>query len=245
VPILKKVNKSFFKKWTPEMAYVLGFFFADGSYDVNPRGSEYFSFQITDKQLLYRIRDVLESNHKIAVRSPRTENDNIQYRLQIGSKEMCKDLKKLGISQNKSTTAVFPEVPRKYVGAFIHGYFDGDGNVWSGLTHRKRKVQGVTLLAAFTSCSKKFLVGLQNENCKHGIGNGSLFKLKNNNAFRLQYSAKDSIILFNLMYGKSIQNGLVLQRKKIVFDNFLVKRNKLRSVSESFLPTVSKNIKVN
>jgi len=205
------------------MAYVLGFFFADGSYDVNPRGSEYFSFQITDKKLLHDIRDALGSDHKISVRPPRNPNDSIQYRLQIGSKEMCADLQKLGVSKNKSHTATFPKVPKKYVGAFIHGYFDGDGNVWSGVTHKQRKVQGMTLLTGFTSCSEKFLVGLQSQNQKHGLGKGSLFKLKNNNAFRLQYSAKDSIILFNLMYDSLSCNRLSLQRKKKVFERFIEK----------------------
>jgi len=38
------------------MAYVLGFFFADGSYDVHKNGGEYFSFQITDKNLLEKIK---------------------------------------------------------------------------------------------------------------------------------------------------------------------------------------------
>ena len=56
MPIYKKVNKNFFKKWSSEMAYVLGFFMADGSIDVNPRGSQYFSIQICDKELLEEIR---------------------------------------------------------------------------------------------------------------------------------------------------------------------------------------------
>ncbi len=33
MPIYKTKNEAFFKKWTPEMAYVLGFFTADGTID--------------------------------------------------------------------------------------------------------------------------------------------------------------------------------------------------------------------
>jgi len=31
MPIYKEINISFFKKWDPEMAYILGFIFADGN----------------------------------------------------------------------------------------------------------------------------------------------------------------------------------------------------------------------
>jgi hypothetical protein len=54
MPIFKTKNENFFKNWTPEMAYVLGFFTADGSMIRNKRGAHFIEFQITDKNLLYR-----------------------------------------------------------------------------------------------------------------------------------------------------------------------------------------------
>jgi len=218
MPVYKTVNKDFFKTWTPEMSYVLGFFFAHGSYDINPRGSEYFSLQITDRLLLLQIQSVLQSNHKISVRKPRNIQESTQYRLQIGSKEMCADLRKYGICQKKAHTVKFPTVPKKYVASFIRGYFDGDGNVWSGAIHKDRKKQQQTLLAAFTSCSDKFLLGVQAILVEYGLGRGSLFKTQT--AYRLQYSAKDSIILSNLMY-RDVCKGLLLERKKKVFQKFI------------------------
>ena len=103
------------------MAYVLGFFFADGSYDINKRGGEYFSFQITDKELLADIKKVMKSDHKISVRLRRKSFENTQYRLQVGSKDMCSDLRTLGISNRKAHTAKFPRVPKIYLGHFIRG----------------------------------------------------------------------------------------------------------------------------
>jgi len=203
------------------MAYVLGFFFADGSYDVNKNGGEYFSFQITDKYLLESIKEVMESDHKISVRKRSKQTENTQYRMQVGSKEMCADLKKIGITTHKAYTSEFPKIPVEYIGNFVRGYFDGDGNVWSGLIHTQRTKQTVTLMTAFTSCSSTFLTGLQKTCKQYGVRGGSLFEIKNSNAFRLQYSAKDSIILFNLMYGKPIHNGLFLARKKKVFERFI------------------------
>ena len=50
------------------MAYVLGFFAADGNMIKNKRGAHFIEFQITDKNLLEKIRELLGSNQKIAIR---------------------------------------------------------------------------------------------------------------------------------------------------------------------------------
>jgi len=55
MPIYKKVNINFFKKWTPQMAYVLGFFTADGSMIRNKRGTCFIELEITDKELLEKL----------------------------------------------------------------------------------------------------------------------------------------------------------------------------------------------
>ncbi len=219
MPIKKNINNDFFKNWTPEMAYVLGFFFADGSYDVNKNGGEYFSFQIVDRDLLEKIKKVMDSDHKISVRKRIKLSESTQYRVQVGSKKMCADLRRVGVTNRKAYTAKFPHVPTGYVEHFIRGYFDGDGNVWSGLIHPHRTKQTMTLMTAFTSCSSSFLEGLQNTLVDLGMGRGSLFK--RGGAYRLQYSAKDSIILFDLMYGRPVCRGLFLERKKKVFEKFI------------------------
>ena len=69
MPIQKTRNENFFKVWTPDMAYVLGFFAADGSMNRNKRGGHYIEFQITDGDLLEKIRTLLQSNNKIAIRN--------------------------------------------------------------------------------------------------------------------------------------------------------------------------------
>ena len=198
------------------MAYVLGFFMADGSITVNSRGSQYISIQICDKGILEKMRKVMESEHQISLRK-RNKNESDIYRLQIGSKEMCDDLRKLGVRERKTYTMGLPDIPKKYFGDFVRGYFDGDGHVWSGMIHKDRKDPKITLQIGFTSCSGKFLRDLQDSLKSFNISKGSFFA--RNNYFCLKYSLEDSLILSKIMYN-NVENDLFLKRKKLVFENF-------------------------
>ena len=200
------------------MAYILGFFCADGSLTINPRGSHYMDFHMTDKTLLQDIRRVMSSNHKLVERR-RSHKWSPLYRLQIGSKEMCNDLQNLGVHERKTYTMTVPHVPKEYFSDFVRGYFDGDGNVWMGEIHKKRKTQLLTIQTGFTSCSNGFLTSLRDELSKMGI-HGSVYKRKGENAFRLQFSIKGSIMLYQLMY-KDLSSDLFLNRKKKVFEKYI------------------------
>ena len=202
------------------MAYVLGFFCADGTITVNHRGSEYIAIQIVDKKLLEGIRKSLDSNHKIATRI-RPKEKNVIYRLQIGSKEMCNDLRALGAVEQKTYRLVLPDVPTRYIGHFVRGYFDGDGNVWTGYVHKERKKHFYTIQTSFTSCSKGVLSNLKDKLEEINI-KGSLFKRRYKDIYRLQYSVKGSILLYQLMYDE-LKSYLYLERKKKVYDKFVRK----------------------
>lgn len=218
MPVYKYANRRFFKKWSPEMAYVLGFFCADGTITVNPWGSEYFVIQIADEDLLKQIRKTLTSEHKISKRIHKKDK-SVFYRLQIGSKEMCNDLRILGAVEKKTYRLILPDIPKKYFGHFVRGYFDGDGNVWTGYVHKERKRHLYVIQTGFTSCSQEFLNNLKNRLTKIGI-QGSLYPRKNRNVFRLQYSIKSSILLYQLMYN-NICSELYLERKKKVFNEYI------------------------
>jgi len=220
MPIYKTKDEDFFKKWSSEMAYILGFFIADGSLTINPRGSKYIDFGITDGDLLFEIRKVLKSNHRIS-KINRGDNCKKVYRLQIGSKEMFNDLLKLGLKVNKTGKEVLPKVPNIYFKDFIRGYFDGDGGVWSGLCHKKdRKKPTKVLMVTFTSGGNEMLRKIA---CRLNKSIGT--KLKRityyGNAFRLQYSMNDSIKLYNFMYKEINNKMLFLKRKKDIFDSFI------------------------
>lgn len=209
------------------MAYVLGFLYADGNITNSiPSRTQYIHLYSNDEHILYAIKAVLSSSHgiqkvsnKTFARTGKTYKSKDGFRLRIGSKEMYSDLLKLGVVPNKSRIATFPNIPKKYLGSFIRGNFDGDGCVFL------QKALGITqpviikkLSAIFTSGSYKFLEGMvgvikNNLTISHNrIYNGT-------RSFQLRYSTKDSIELFKLMY-QDCRSGLYLKRKSDIFNDY-------------------------
>lgn len=215
MPIFKAKNEKFFEKWSHGTAYILGFLFADGSLSKNKRGAHFIELQITDRDLLEKIRSALSAEHKISRREMPKPQKPI-YRLQIGSKKMFGDLVRLGLMPRKTKVAKFPSVPLKYLSSFVRGYFEGDGNVWTGLVHKKRRKATVALRTVFTSGNRRFLKGLANI-LKFRIGIAGVLSYYSN-AYRLIYSTRASINLYKFMYNKP---ALYLERKKKIFEKYL------------------------
>lgn len=219
MPIQKIFNKKFFKVWSPEMAYILDFLFADGNIIKTKRNTYFVGWYSGDHDLLTAMAQSMGSNHKIALRKAKMGS---VYALQIGSKELFSDLVRLGLTPNKSRRMQLPKIPKKYVGDFIRGYFDGDGNVWSGLVHKKRKTPTLVLNVAFTSASRDFLKKLSNLLKERGLCGGSLYKIKNKECSRLSYNTTDALKLYKIMYNKP--HKLFISRKMAVFCEFVKMR---------------------
>jgi intein-encoded DNA endonuclease-like protein len=217
MPMHRTLNVNFFKKWTSEMAYVLGFFCADGSMIKNKRAAHFIEFGITDRNLLKMIREAFGSNHKIKIRR---RNGSISYRLQVGSKEMFNDLLMLGLCPRKSKRISLPKMPKEYFSHFVRGYFDGDGHVVVSKYIRKDRGNRkfTTILSGFTSCSREFLRNLQNglRQFAHIVG-GSLSC--NDNYYRLSFSVNDTLALYRFLY-KNSDNYFYLERKRRVFEEY-------------------------
>jgi hypothetical protein len=222
VPVLKKVNKDFFKKWTHDMAYVVGFFAEDGYITVNRRGGQFWCMDITDRKLIEGIREVIGSEHRIGVRK-RHKKRYTSYRLQIGSIEICDDMRKLGFKENKTKSLAIPHVPKKYFSDFVRGYFDGDGNVWVGYVHKDRVKPTLVINTVFTSCSKPFLDALFEKIYMHCKVSGRV-KKGNGNFYRLVYSVNGSLKLYDFMYNRLGASKLFLKRKKDVFERYMKMR---------------------
>ncbi len=208
MPIYRTKNEDFFKTWSSDMAYLLGFFAADGNMVCNGRGGYYISFEITDLDLLESIKSVLGSQNKISVRNRKSSWKTI-YRLQIGSKNMYRDLCLLGFTPHKSLTIAWPDIPTIYLHDFIRGYFDGDGCVHLGRYWRKdRCMWKLQFSVRFTSGSRKFLESLWSAIEPVVLG-GHISRKKR--GYELVFGQHDSIALFNFLYNNDTE--LFLKRK--------------------------------
>lgn len=134
-----KVNESFFKCInTEEKAYILGFICADGHID---KDRLVITVSIKDKDILEKIRAVMQSNHPIK-EVTRTNPYNKTNRktltlveLMIGSVGLVKSLFDMGLTTNKTYTLngdILKYIPKYLMRDFLRGYFDGDGNVFFG-----------------------------------------------------------------------------------------------------------------
>ncbi len=216
MPIYRKINKKFFRKWSRDMAYILGFLFADGNIICTQRGAWFWSLQITDKSIIERIKKTINSSHKIYLKT-RKDNQKQLYRLQIGSKEMCADLMLLGLIPKKSKVLKWPKIPADYFSDFLRGYFDGDGGVWMGFKNKKQKNKIYAINTYFTSGSKNFLISLRNILSQKGVLGGSL--VEKERGYDLKYSIKNSLILYKIMYNR--RSPLFIKRKKDRFEKYM------------------------
>ncbi|MFA4889299.1 MAG: LAGLIDADG family homing endonuclease [Candidatus Omnitrophota bacterium] len=206
-----QANIDFFKKWSPGMAYVLGYFSADGCMFVNPRGSKYVSFSSTDIELLEKVKKLLNSKHKLSRKKIQNEKWNASFVLQIGSKRMFGDLLKLGFIPNKELRLKLPDIPKIYIRHFVRGYFDGDGSIIYGYFKRRARKNKMTryISTCFACANPDFLKHLSEVLLKHAaVGKGYIDR----KGGHLSYSKLDSSKLFRYMY-KGVLKEQYLERK--------------------------------
>lgn len=196
------VNDGFFNMWTFDMAYILGYIFADGNVAWKPEKS-YRALTITaaakDVNHLEKIRIILESTKNLLY----SDSTN-SYRLIVNSKKLCEDLMKLGVIPRKSLVVEFPDIPKEYVCHFIRGVIDGDGCI--RYNDRKRSPYFEISIA---SGSYKFLEKMV-EIIKQNIGVSSKITNVKNNTFIIRYSCKRGLKLAEWIY---YNQNLCLERK--------------------------------
>ena len=131
--------------------------------------------------------------------------------------------------QNKSLTVHFPKIPKKYLGHFLRGYFDGDGCVhFARAVGKNKKLIIKRVRVIFTSGSKKFLEEMNRTIKIIGINGGKIYPSKR--SYQAIYNTKDSVRMFKLMYQDTSINSFFM-RKFRIFNNYFELRPKVVDVT--------------
>ena len=195
------INHNYFKEWSPNMAYILGFWFADGCIS----SKRIFSIKLhkKDKYLLEKIMKDMGSN------KPLYGVDRKYCCLSISSKNIYEDIVKLGGKERKSLDVEFPVIPQKYMSYFIRGLWDGDGSIFRVYERKHYK-------SSYTCGSKLFLEGLKNALCNNIPNlNPKIYERKNklskNKYYNMVLCANGTRMLRGFIYND--HNDLKLERK--------------------------------
>lgn len=222
---IKQINQDFFKTWSSKMAYVLGYFVADGCISVSEgRKNNPYTFNITSVDLYHlgKIKKALKSEYKISKKSG--SSNNIAYQIQVRNLILCRDLIELGIYPRKTYNLGPIKILDKYFSDFVRGFFDGDGSVYI------QKVNGtLQIKSSFVAVSPLFIQDFNKCLCKAlGVKEKSIHKQIDKKGERLVkydicFYIDDSEKLAEFMYGNN--STLYLKRKKDIFEKWkLIKR---------------------
>lgn len=210
------LNENFFKTWTKEMAYTIGFIMADGNIKLSPRNGGVLSIRlnIKDDIILKNIKKFINTDAPITYKYYPNRN---YCNLNICSRIICEDLIKLGVIENKTYRVNIPKsTPTEYIQDLIRGIFDGDGCA----EIKKPKLSPNNNLSLKITGQKALLENIKNiyyEFTK--INQGSLRK-QLSNCFDLVFSGIKSSILFgNFLFNNSTPETR-LERKYCIYKNF-------------------------
>lgn len=208
-----QINERFFDVRNPQMAYVLGYLYADGSLeDASYLRGKYIRVSSVEKYSILRIRRWLSSKHSIVEQKSAWRNGKTKYLLRIGSHKLYEKLTAYGLHPNKSLTIRFPSILENYLHHFIRGYFDGDGCVYFYRTRGKLgKLITKKLSVIFTSGSRLFLEKL-NTVLRGHIDLRQKKVYRGQRAYQLRYGTSDSVKLFRFLY-KDVPRQLYFVRK--------------------------------
>lgn len=198
------INSDFFKYWNDEMAYILGYIFADGSVRIRKSGME-LSIKSKDFEILETMNNKMRSNYRISKES--IETGEI-FRLSIYRSEIVKDLIKFGVIPRKTLIMTLPDIPENFFFHFIRGYFDGDGHV---------RINRNCLDIIFTSGNERFLKELKSKLEDLGI-RANISSPRQHCFYNLRISRENREYFVKKLYENHA--GLYLQRKKAVFNEF-------------------------
>lgn len=208
----------YFRKWSRNMAYVLGFICADGNVSRTSRngGTLHIGLAKKDKNHLEKLKGLLKTE------VPIYENKNAVI-LAICSITIVNSLIELGVMERKSTILKWiNNIPDEYINHFIRGYFDGDGTVLvtKNRDTRNKNEYIYKRLQISILGTEDFLNGIKKEFCKfYGKEVGNVIKMKQCNAYRYSLASRSAIYFCKYIY-KDSNAGNRMDRKYSRYRDF-------------------------
>ncbi len=211
------VNQAYFETWSPNMAYILGYIWADGCVYINDRHAKLiFRCVETDRELLAAIKEEVKATTawQYYKGCPVKVNgyDRYQGKPQVAFSVHCRRLVKClieqhGILPNKSNrNPSAPMVPSDMMPHFARGVLDGDGSVVLDGRYRPNVIYVGTHV--FISDLRNSIVACAGIRKPSVLKCGSSEKLS-----RIGWSAKcDLLVLIPWLYPSG--NYIFLQRKR-------------------------------
>lgn len=214
---------------TPNKAYILGFFYADGCNFIKKQTIS-MSLQECDKEILEKIRMELGSSKELEFLeySKRKDMDNDyhyadMYRLLLFSSHMCEVLNDYGMIPNKSLKLEFPEwLDESLYSHFIRGYFDGDGSLCIRFNKHGWFQSFITFTSTDSFCKRVQEIIID----KVGISGGGIYEASSKNSITKVLSISginQDIALLNWIYKDA---DLYMERKYQKYLELLTHQNK-------------------
>lgn len=126
-------NSNYFKIWSPNMAYILGFFTGDGCLSTSSNGYRIvFMIHPKDVEILEFIKNEINPNRIIRYSNPLNKDLNKRYKkcsLFIGNQTICNDIISLGFKLRKTYNMSKIAIPEEFKYDYLRGLFDADGSL--------------------------------------------------------------------------------------------------------------------
>lgn len=189
-----------------EKAYWLGFIMADGCIfetwkgtRPNPSRGLKITLSNIDINHLYKFRDCIHSTHPIQVYRTRSKSE--YCRITILDSDLYYDLIRLGAIPNKTFKVQFPNIDKELYPHYIRGLWDGDG----GFSIKTRKNLKVVYDKWYLTSTLENLKIIETYICQSldlplKDHYQKRWKDRNDNIYRLQYSASNCGRVLDLLY---------------------------------------------
>lgn len=213
------INSNYFDDInTDEQAYILGFIYADGY--VGDEKHNNIVITSKDKDIIEKISKAINYTGDIRITKPGGyENSKEGYSLNFSDKQIASVLRnKYNLQPNKSLILnELPNIKDELFGAFLRGYFDGDGSIGihKNKSYKNGKLYEYNQLCFTLIATELFINNLIK---KLNIKN---YSISNSKTLEMKYlkikSKKELFYLYKIMYDNAT---ISLNRKREIWNKY-------------------------